>query len=670
MTSHEFDHLKDFLRNEPLDKIAISRVFHELWKHSDIQSEDNDCDSLLRILEELEMENLDNGRKQCLISLQDINKTDEPPNWKLHAVSNINRLKGNLQDANTLEHRRLLEKIRVVDINDLTYDSPLANGIVDLGSPQYQIIEDDYEVFVVILSHGRWVERGVDRVQVAVNITDILLQEIKRNVLRRVSGGSENVLVDAITRLMEASLYQVPIEFDIEVTRNERQSMAKSGKWRSTEIKSHNDHNKLAHFCIDGYVDMSKKINKNELNKFCITFGINITDEHFIVINGFLRENGIKFYLPIAKAKIPFHNALSTLDTTSKFNVYLERNNGEYSRNKPISTEDISHSPVNSNDTPKQIVPQCDESETRGYTTDTLISDITDNTLNSNDTHEQIVSHNEESNISSHEVTASGNSDTQQELETSTSPIPAETISLEEKEENEFLDSTYKEQVSKEIIQSIREKKFRDQNLSSDNSSKPSNSSRDIKTVSSGNDQVSNSSCETKTISSGNDQTEISELEQDDGTDKNQIVEQGLIEELGISTEKQGLMILGSPFGPDSAIDNTSSTEINTSENKCSAQHLSYLFKTAIKSRQEEIINWYYYSLEFENKIHTITADEYSDGNDDYYGINAESLCPLCKLEHENEEGIEGEYNDGSYYIKCEVSEIGIDIPAHAEINV
>ncbi|CAG8797085.1 3421_t:CDS:2, partial [Dentiscutata erythropus] len=55
---------------------------------------------------------------------------------------------------------------------------------------------------------------------------------------------------------------------------------------------------------------------------------------------------------------------------------------------------------------------------------------------------------------------------------------------------------------------------------------------------------------------------------QDDGTDKNQIVEQGLIEELGISTEKQGLTTLGSPFGPNSAIDNTSSTEINTSENK------------------------------------------------------------------------------------------------------
>ena len=67
-------------------------------------------------------------------------------------------------------------------------------------------------------------------------------------------------------------------------------------------------------------------------------------------------------------------------------------------KEKSISTEDISHSPVNSNDT-----------------------------------HEQIV-HNEESNISSHEVT--GNSDMYQESVTPTPPIPAETISMEEKKEN------------------------------------------------------------------------------------------------------------------------------------------------------------------------------------------------------------------------------------------
>ncbi|CAG8693935.1 6223_t:CDS:2, partial [Ambispora gerdemannii] len=31
--------------------------------------------------------------------------------------------------------------------------------------------------------------------------------------------------------------------------------------------------------------------------------------------------------------------------------------------------------------------------------------------------------------------------------------------------------------------------------------------------------------------------------------------------------------------------------------------------ETSIKSRQQEILNWYYYSLEFENKVRDITAD-------------------------------------------------------------
>src|SRR6185369_7452746 len=42
-------------------------------------------------------------------------------------------------------------------------------------------------------------------------------------------------------------------------------------------------------------------------------------------------------------------------------------------------------------------------------------------------------------------------------------PIITETKSLENKEVDEFLDSTYKETVSKEIIQNIKEKKLREQ---------------------------------------------------------------------------------------------------------------------------------------------------------------------------------------------------------------
>ena len=74
-TSHdEIDSLKSFFRNEPLNKIAISRAFHELWKRNDIQSEENDCNRLLAILNELMAENLDSDRKRHLISLQDIDK--------------------------------------------------------------------------------------------------------------------------------------------------------------------------------------------------------------------------------------------------------------------------------------------------------------------------------------------------------------------------------------------------------------------------------------------------------------------------------------------------------------------------------------------------------------------------------------------------------------------
>ena len=40
-----------------------------------------------------------------------------------------------------------------------------------------------------------------------------------------------------------------------------------------------------------------------------------------------------------------------------------------------------------------------------------------------------------------------------------------------------------------------------------------------------------------------------------------------------------------------------------------SAQCLSDLFDKAIKSGQKQILCWYYYSLEFENKVKSLTAD-------------------------------------------------------------
>jgi hypothetical protein len=51
---------------------------------------------------------------------------------------------------------------------------------------------------------------------------------------------------------------------------------------------------------------------------------------------------------------------------------------------------------------------------------------------------------------------------------------------------------------------------------------------------------------------------------------------------------------------------------------------------------------------------------EFSSENFDYYGITDETSCPLCKLNHNDEESIEGRYKSGSYFIKCEQREIEI----------
>ncbi|RHZ50848.1 hypothetical protein Glove_490g15 [Diversispora epigaea] len=91
------------------------------------------------------------------------------------------------------------------------------------------------------------------------------------------------------------------------------------------------------------------------------------------------------------------------------------------------------------------------------------------------------------------------------------------------------------------------------------------------------------------------------------------------------------------------------------------------------KTLSEKQNNSTYTRAYFRNKLLEQYPDLYkecSSENVDYYGINAESLCPLCKLDHEDEEGIEAEYKDGSYYIKCEASEIGTVISARIELIV
>ena len=81
-----------------------------------------------------------------------------------------------------------------------------------------------------IVTHDQWIEDEHIKERVASGITDILLQEIKLNALQRVSEGSENTLVEIIARLIDMAMYHLPVDYEVEVTRAERQSKASKNR--------------------------------------------------------------------------------------------------------------------------------------------------------------------------------------------------------------------------------------------------------------------------------------------------------------------------------------------------------------------------------------------------------------------------------------------------------
>ena len=190
-----------------------------------------------------------------------------------------------------------------------------------------------------IVTHDQWIEDDHIKERVASGITDILLQEIRLNALRRVSEGSENTLVEIIAHLIDMAMYHLPVDYEVEVTRAERQSKAsknrkvqqksgsrgdkpdlmfraylrqkweeivffESGKWNADEDKINHDHNKLVQLCLDGSKELVKKCMKETFYQNYIGFDINIAGK-YLEIHGLIKEKGIKYHLSVVKAKIP-----------------------------------------------------------------------------------------------------------------------------------------------------------------------------------------------------------------------------------------------------------------------------------------------------------------------------------------------------------------------------
>ncbi|CAG8555457.1 3576_t:CDS:2, partial [Racocetra fulgida] len=131
-----------------------------------------------------------------------------------------------------------------------------------------------------------------------------------------------------------------------------------------------------------------------------------------------------------------------------------------------------------------------------------------------------------------------------------------------------------------------------------DNSSEQSNLPCEIKTLTNGNDQNLELASDTKTVNIDNNAELYSSDSSDEvsGLDRNQITEQTLKRDFTKST-----VIVKS-----NEIDNELSLEKTTED---STQRLAYWFEKAIKSGIKEILYWYTYSLETENKVENMTAD-------------------------------------------------------------
>src|SRR6266498_879398 len=76
------------------------------------------------------------------------------------------------------------------------------------------------------VTHNKWVELNYERERIARNMTNILLQEMMTNALEKILKGSEGFLVEVVSQLMNAVMWSLPVVYDVEVTRDERQSVA------------------------------------------------------------------------------------------------------------------------------------------------------------------------------------------------------------------------------------------------------------------------------------------------------------------------------------------------------------------------------------------------------------------------------------------------------------
>ncbi len=149
-----------------------------------------------------------------------------------------------LQNENTPAHDHLFAKLCEVDVEQLTHNDLLTNNVIDLDANYLQIQDNDYDSligeraeirklskdpsiknvcnefinkrdeiqspakFMVAhyekVTHNKWVKPNYEQKCITRNMTNIFLQEMMSNALKKILKGSEGSLVKVVSRLMDA----------------------------------------------------------------------------------------------------------------------------------------------------------------------------------------------------------------------------------------------------------------------------------------------------------------------------------------------------------------------------------------------------------------------------------------------------------------------------------
>ncbi len=153
-----------------------------------------------------------------------------------------------------------------MDVEQLTCNDLLTNNVIDLDVNYLQIQDNDYDSLIdkragiwklskdlsiknicnefinkrdeiqspvkFILAHyekvthNKWVKPNYKQERIARIMTNILLQEMMSNAFRKILKGSEDFLIEVVSRLIDVIMWGLPIKYDIKVTRGKCQSVA------------------------------------------------------------------------------------------------------------------------------------------------------------------------------------------------------------------------------------------------------------------------------------------------------------------------------------------------------------------------------------------------------------------------------------------------------------